>query len=225
MAADSDDEDFLSELLAHGRLQVQQRLFHVADSGNFFMSELLRRAPAPASSHQIVQVGQLGGQDPRDAAAKTFSSPTDTLAGRKSIPSASATPADVPPAATPQKLPVQLRLSPSSLASAVLEHCSAIVHGVLARGPTIFKIGVTRDPEHRWSNPRYGYRLDTDRYEQIICMCAVQSAEAAGFVEAALLREFIDLSGCRNIAKGGDGLPYRQGSSVTYFVYVVHRKL
>ena len=84
MAADSDDDDFLSELLAHGRLQVQQRLFHVADAGNFFMSELLTRAPAPASSHQIVQVGQLGGQDPRDAAAKTFS--LGTLTSSKVIP-------------------------------------------------------------------------------------------------------------------------------------------
>ena len=56
MAADSDDDDFLSELLADGRLQVQQRLFHEADAGNF-LSELLTRAPAPASSHQSVQVG------------------------------------------------------------------------------------------------------------------------------------------------------------------------
>ena len=110
-----------------------------------------------------------------------------------------------------------LRLPKVRLASGVLQHCIAIVAAV-ARCSLRFKVGITTDPSHRFLNESYGYKPQTV-YNQMIIIAILKSMEAAGFLEAALIREFRDHPGCGNEAGGGEGSS--TDASLLGFVYVV----
>ena len=109
-----------------------------------------------------------------------------------------------------------LRLPKAKLASAVLQHCVAVVAGVSAQGAR-FKIGITSDPGFRWFNEGYGYA----RQGTYVCMhiiAIVKTMEAAAYLEAALIREFRSYVLCDNEASGGEGAAWDTSPG---FVYVV----
>ena len=109
-----------------------------------------------------------------------------------------------------------LRLPKVKLASAVLQHCIALVAYVAAQGAR-FKIGITTNPEFRWSNPSFGY-AGSGVYKKMVIMTIVRTMEAAAFLEAAVIREFRNHPACDNEAAGGEGAV----DSSPGFVYMVH---
>ena len=113
-----------------------------------------------------------------------------------------------------------LRLPKSKLASLVLEHCMSTVQSIVRQGSLRFKVGVTSDPFRRWFDADYGYAVD-GVYAQMWIMTIVRTMEAAGFIEAALIREFKTCGACDNWASGGEGVSL-EGSLA--FVYVVLSK-
>lgn len=109
-----------------------------------------------------------------------------------------------------------LRLPRGKLASAVLQHCIAIVAGVATQGAR-FKVGISTDPGHRWFNPSYGYGTE-GKYECMLVIAIVKTMEAATYIEAALIREFRTHPLCDNEAAGGEGAMLDASPG---FVYVV----
>lgn len=110
----------------------------------------------------------------------------------------------------------------TAVAGVILRHCTAYVDQLLDRGPTIYKIGATWRPEHRWTNSAYGYRLDVDRWDCMHVLHAARS-ESIGFLEASLIAHYKGQhpDGLRNQAPGGEGI----GQSDLCYLYVVSRLL
>jgi hypothetical protein len=117
---------------------------------------------------------------------------------------------------------IKLCLPAGKLSGSILEHCVAQVRSIL-KWPRTFKIGLTRDPEHRWSNVKYGYQKE-QCYSVMVVIGETDTAEGAAFLEASLIGKFSEMSGCRNKARGGEGL---RGATTAgpYFVYIVHGPL
>ena len=110
---------------------------------------------------------------------------------------------------------VVFRLPQSNLSGAILAHAEARVHSIVKHGPTIFKIGITTDPAHRWGNCRYGYLHDLNNYQQMLILSEDESAGAA-MLEASLINTSRHTPGCRNTAPRGENA--RQGCMV-FHVY------
>ena len=113
----------------------------------------------------------------------------------------------------------QQRLPSTCLAHAVNyinKHCCA-------EGPTIFKIGATSDPHCRYHNRAIGYEHDADEYKVMAVIMEFCTSEAALYVESALIAQFYGKPGCRNEAKGGEGISCTK--IVKHYVYVVYRNL
>lgn len=110
----------------------------------------------------------------------------------------------------------------TAVAGVILRHCTAYVDQLLDRGPTIYKIGATWRPEHRWTNSAYGYRIDVDRWDCMHVLHAARS-ESIGFLEASLIAHYKGQhpDGLRNQAPGGEGI----GQSDLCYLYVVSRLL
>lgn len=111
-----------------------------------------------------------------------------------------------------------------SSASTIMSHAHAIVDTLTGQQgkPTVFKIGVTKDPKHRWTNRSYGYSHDKHTvWDKMIILAKVEDKLAAGLLEAYLINAFKCRQGCRNEAPGGEGL----SPPGPYFVYVVFKRL
>ena len=80
--------------------------------------------------------------------------------------------------------------------------------------PTVFKIGLTSDPLHRWANATYGYILDG--YTSMTMLCVTVPTWAAA-VERYLIQQFQGPHGCQNQASGGESTPHQP----PVLVYVV----
>lgn len=143
--------------------------------------------------------------------------PADRITVVSNIVQPSATSLPPQQAAVPK---VVFRLPQSSNAGAILSHATQLVHNIIRQGPTIFKIGITADPAHRWGNDRYGYQHDRDEYQQMLVFSEADSAGAA-MLEASLIKTFKQISGCRNTAPGGESV--RHGC--TTYTYIVFRHL
>ena len=121
--------------------------------------------------------------------------------------------------------PVVFKLCGASHAGAVLHHASDVIKNLQAKGPLVFKVGVTKDPIHRWSNVEYGYKFEKaysrkPLYERMLVLIEVDSSQAAGFAEAALIAQFYGQNGCMNRALGGEGIG--QNVPCKHFIYVVY---
>lgn len=91
---------------------------------------------------------------------------------------------------------------------------------------SFFKIGLTSDPAHRWSNPDYGYANVVEPsfggvFRRMIVVHGSCSREAVGILEAALIMVSKLKYGdkCCNSAPGGEAKSKQAGA---LFVYVVH---
>ena len=92
----------------------------------------------------------------------------------------------------------------------------AMVSECLGRLPTVFKIGITSDPLHRWANPSYGYCREG---YQSMTLLAATTPEWAAALECHLIDSALSAHGhgCRNVALGGESCPREP----PVFVYVV----
>jgi hypothetical protein len=81
--------------------------------------------------------------------------------------------------------------------------------------PAIFKLGITANPFHRFSNFDWGYKRDG--YEGMVLLCVTLPHWAVA-LERHLISVFQSVIGCRNYAPGGESAP-RVGP---VFVYIVH---
>jgi len=97
---------------------------------------------------------------------------------------------------------------------ALCESAETTVRRLTQGRPTCFKIGLTRDPMHRWWNGTYGYRREG--FTRMTVLCATVPAWAAA-LETHLIATFKSYQGCWNMASGGESTP----SDPPVFVYVV----
>lgn len=232
MALDSDDE-WLRELLAPEPLKRRRVSDDDADAAQF-LNELLssggsasRATPScPVAPAQLViaPTQRIGPFVLAPVLPARFGLPAARAPSRLTTPAAhpvdghgkSARPPRVQQQVQPSK--VAFRLPQSTNAGAILAHAARIVQETVERGPTIFKIGITVDPVHRWGNQKYGYQHDRDRYQQMLVFAEADSAGAA-MLEASLINMFKQTSGCRNTAPGGESV--KPGCAV--FTYIVYR--
>jgi hypothetical protein len=135
--------------------------------------------------------------------------------------------ASVPPAKRPcpdvsDASGISFALAPAKLAGLVAQHCRMHVEKILSFGPTSFKVGLTCDPTHRWTNMRYGYKL-SGHFSRMLILAETATTEGAGFLEAMLIDHFSNRPGCQNKSQGGEGL--HDPSAGPCFVYMVYRHL
>ena len=92
----------------------------------------------------------------------------------------------------------------------------AMVSECLGRVSTIFKIGITSEPLHRWANLSYGYCREG---YQTMTLLAATTPEWAAALECHLIDSALSAHGhgCRNVALGGESCPREP----PVFVYVV----
>ena len=112
-----------------------------------------------------------------------------------------------------------LRLPASRLASGVLGHCTKVLRMIASRD-TVFAVGITVDPYHRFCNASYGY-LGKGVYDYMTVIAITRTMEAAGYLEAALIRDAVAFAGCQNRAPGGEGI---NPDSSPGFVYIVSHR-
>ena len=116
---------------------------------------------------------------------------------------------------------VAFDLCDAKLASALLGHVELSIRSLTSKCPTVFKIGITRNPVARWAQ---GYSQDaTTRWATLHVLLALPDALSAGLVEAAMISRFGSCSGNRNIQRGGEGVD--MSGAGPYFVYCVVRPL
>ena len=119
---------------------------------------------------------------------------------------------------------------PSTGASAgrALLRSKYVITEVLAKGPAVFKIGLTGNPMFRFykkpskASPSPGYLYEKDKYEQMFVLFAGATFDEAALMEAALIADFKDKPGSRNINPGGEG---RQVYDPPYFTYLAFKTL
>ena len=81
----------------------------------------------------------------------------------------------------------------------------------------VFKIGISRDPEHRWSNEKYGYLRE--RIWHAMDLVFIGEAEACRKLEQALIAAAGKIPGCHNMKPGGEGV--KTGSKDLCWCYLV----
>ena len=102
-----------------------------------------------------------------------------------------------------------------ALASRVLEQAHQCIRALQG----CFKIGLTSDPVHRWSNSNFGYKHSLrPRFQGLKIIGVVAHGEAAGFLEAALISAWSSDPRCLNVAGGGETISRQEGP---FFVYAV----
>ncbi|CAE7260691.1 cpt [Symbiodinium sp. CCMP2592] len=106
---------------------------------------------------------------------------------------------------------LKLDLLPSqSLASKILERANLVIRGLASS--SYFKIGLTSNPVHRWSNDGYGYLHSSNpSWNEMRIVGILASGEAAGFLEAALIDRWQRDNRCTNSASGGEGISTQEG--------------
>lgn len=114
---------------------------------------------------------------------------------------------------------VRMHLSAAKTAGLVTSHCLRHVNTVI-EAPVNFKIGLAYNPEHRWSNTRYGYATG-NMYHVMDVIAELDTADGAAYLEATLIERYKNRSGCMNRAPGGEGLR-GHATNGPYYVYIVH---
>lgn len=113
---------------------------------------------------------------------------------------------------------LKLDLLPSqTLASKILERANLVIRGLASN--SCFKIGLTSNPVHRWSNDGYGYLHSSNpSWNEMRIVALLASGEAAGFLEAALIDRWQRDHRCQNSATGGEGISTQEGPFCVYVV-------
>lgn len=123
--------------------------------------------------------------------------------------------------AGPQKAnPVKMMLSTNVASGKILAHATATIGRLLLdRRLCIWKIGVTQDPEYRFSNESFGYALED--YSGMVVVHKGQALEC-GMLEAALIMILKSAHpGCQNIASGGEGMSRKP--DLLFYTYCAYK--
>ena len=117
---------------------------------------------------------------------------------------------------------VFFRLPVRKTAGLRLQHAATVVQEILDLEPglVVFKLGVTMNPLSRWDLYK---ETDPGEFTRLTVIGETTASEAVGYLEAALIMQFSSIGGCRNIARGGEGIAF--GNVGPYFAYIVHRVL
>ena len=113
---------------------------------------------------------------------------------------------------------------PKATTGRALQHCRSMISNVLAKGPHVFKIGVSADPMFRFykkptnSSNSCGYFCGDERYKFIHVLFASSRWEEAALMEAVLIEPHQETPGNRNVRPGGDGRQMGEGPFFTYLV-------
>ena len=109
----------------------------------------------------------------------------------------------------------------ASIPSTILDHCDLTIKSLYSKYPTVFKIGITRNPISRWLQ---GYGQDCRQKWSLLKVLAVlPDPLSSGFVEAALIHRFQGTPGNMNVRRGGEGVDL--AGAGPYFAYVAYRCL
>ena len=117
---------------------------------------------------------------------------------------------------------------PEASAGKALLWAREAIQGVLEKGPTVYKIGLTGNPEFRFykkpsrASPSPGYFYDPEKYQYMYVIFAGATWDEASLMEAVLISEFRAKPGNRNMNPGGEG---RQVYDPPYFTYLVFKSL
>ncbi|CAE7219602.1 unnamed protein product [Symbiodinium natans] len=99
-----------------------------------------------------------------------------------------------------------------ALAGAALHRAKDVVRQILdSMSPVVFKIGITCTPLMRFR------AYDREGYQQMHLLHVTEEPGLVQMLEAALISEFQERPGCRNVARGGEGPVGR----APYFAYLV----
>jgi hypothetical protein len=127
---------------------------------------------------------------------------------------------------------IQVKLQPLNAQEGTsLKYCKQRLAKIISAGPTVFKIGYTGDPCHRWHRSpgptsAGGYKYDRDHYHRMCVIYAAENHREAGLMEAHLIDLHLGSQGCKNIRLGGDGPVYSGAKRLgPFFTYVVYRHL
>jgi len=86
-----------------------------------------------------------------------------------------------------------------------------------------YKIGITQDPNHRWSNDTYGYIWEGCDWLWMDVVVRVPAAFYACQLEKRLTQQLMNDPQCCNKALGGGGKS--AGNFAVHYVYVVYRRM
>lgn len=113
---------------------------------------------------------------------------------------------------------IYLQVTKQRLANLVLTHCKAAIatRCVNSEICNSFKLGLTCDPASRWTDEIYGYRQLN--FSSMTIVAILQTGEAAAYLEAALISEYVTSPKCLNKALGGEGNTHNPGPYFVYFV-------
>ena len=106
-----------------------------------------------------------------------------------------------------------------------LDSCRKVIAGVLKRGPTVYKIGVTGDPLFRFykpsciASPTPGYYKGPDKFKCMYVLYAGHTWDEAALMEAVLIESHVGKPGNRNVRPGGEGRQIQKGPFFTYMVF------
>lgn len=75
-------------------------------------------------------------------------------------------------------------------AGAALAHCLSRVTTILKREyPCVYKFGYTHCLSWRWNNGTYGYRMDQDKYQNMVAVFISSASIGAALMEAFMIKE------------------------------------
>ena len=117
-------------------------------------------------------------------------------------------------------------MSSGGVASTVLGHGELTIKSFSSKCPALHKVGITSNPVQRWLHSSYGYQQDKHvKWDGMKIIFVHSDVQAVAFLEAALIRLFHGVPGCRNVQLGGEGLKEGSNHSGPYFCYVVYKLL
>ena len=121
---------------------------------------------------------------------------------------------------------VWLKLPPPTANSGVaLASCRGVIDSLLARGPHVYKIGITADPLFRFykvptaHSPSPGYYKCHEKFTGMDVIYAALTWDEAALMEAVLIDSHKGNPGNRNERPGGEGRVTGQGPYFTYLVF------
>ena len=114
---------------------------------------------------------------------------------------------------------------PTANAGKALAWSRQVVDSLLAKGPHVFKIGITADPLFRFykesslHSPSPGYYRGHEKFTGMDVLYAATTWEEAALVEAILIETYRETPGNRNVRPGGEGRVCGHGPFFTYLVF------
>ena len=77
-------------------------------------------------------------------------------------------------------------------AGLVLQHCLQVIDAIYeSHAPLIYKVGFTHNVIHRWSNHRYGYMWEKDKWQKMVVLFISKEPWSIAMLEAALIDRYL----------------------------------